>query len=113
MLKENEELELSLPNCQAEYLVLLFYELGICEQGENGIRSMSWKEIHAWLEVTKRYLSPWEIDMIRQMSKAYVDEYYQSKDKMRPQPYTDVEMTVEKRNMVADKFKEWKASLKK
>ena len=74
---------------------------------------MSWKEIHAWLEVADRQLSPWEIDMIRQMSRAYVDEYYQAKDKMRPQPFSDVEMTEEKRAIVTDKFKAWKASIKK
>ena len=113
LLQQNTELELSLPHCRAEYLVLLFYELGICEQGDNGAKVVSWKELDAWQENTQRKLSPWEVVMIRDMSRAYVNEYYAGNDKTRPAPYTDVEMTVEKRNLVADKLKAWKASLKK
>ena len=112
-MQQNTELELSLPYARAEYLVLLFYELGICEQGDNGAKVVSWKELDAWQENTQRKLSPWEVVMIRDMSRAYVNEYYAGTDKLRPAPYTDVEMTVEKRNLVADSFKAWKASLKK
>ena len=112
-MQQNTELELSLPYARAEYLVLLFYELGICEQGDNGAKVVSWKELEAWQENTQRKLSPWEVVVIRDMSKAYVNEYYAGSDKLRPAPYTDVEMNVEKRNLVADKFKSWKASLKK
>jgi hypothetical protein len=112
-MQENTELELSLPYARAEYLVLLFYELGICEQGDNGAKVVSWKELEAWQENTQRKLSPWEVITIRDMSRAYVNEYYAGSDKLRPAPYTDVEMNVEKRNLVADKFKSWKASLKK
>lgn len=112
-MQQNTELELSLPYCRAEYLVLLFYELGICEQGDNGAKAVSWKELEAWQENTARKLSPWEVVMIKDMSRAYVNEYYAASDKLRPAPYTDVEMTVEKRNLVADKFKSWKASIKK
>ena len=112
-MQENTELGLSLPHCRAEYLVLLFYELGICEQGDNGAKAVSWKEIEAWQESTQRQLSPWEVILIRSMSKAYVNEFYEGSDKLRPAPYEDVEMTSEKRDLVADKFKAWKASFKK
>lgn len=112
MLKENTELELSLPHCQAEYLVLLFYELGICEQGDNGIKAISWQEIKAWADVIGRNLSYWDINMLKQMSRAYIDEYYSAKDKMRPMPFEDVTMTEEKRTVVKDKFKAWKEAMK-
>ena len=90
-MQQNSELELSLPHCRAEYLVLLFYELGICEQGDNGARVLSWKEINAWQESMDRKISPWEIGMLRDMSKAYVSELYAATDKTRAKPYISLE----------------------
>ena len=112
-MQQNSELELSLPHCRAEYLVLLFYELGICEQGDNGAKVVSWKELDAWQENTQRKLSPWEVVMIRDMSRAYVNEYYAGNDKLRPAPYESIEMDESKRSAVAEKWKAWKAALKK
>ena len=112
-MQQNTELELSLPHCRAEYLVLLFYELGICEQGDNGAKVVSWKELEAWQESVQRKLSPWEVVMIRDMSRAYVNEYYAGNDKLRPAPYVSVEMDEAKRKIVAGQWKAMKASLKK
>lgn len=91
LLQQNTELELSLPHCRAEYLVLLFYELGICEQGDNGSKVLSWKEINAWQESMNRKLTPWEIGLLRDMSKAYVSELYAATDKYRVKPYISLE----------------------
>jgi len=71
-LQQNTELELSLPHCRAEYLVLLFYELGICEQGDNGAKVVSWKELEAWQDNTQRKLSPWEVVMIREFNSHFI-----------------------------------------
>lgn len=115
MLKQDSELELSLPKCLAEYLVLFFYELGICEQGINGITPLSWTEIESWKNSTRRDLSPWEIGVLRDMSRAYVNEYHAGTDKNRPQPYFDsseVEMTDVRRNNVASAWKAQKEAFK-
>lgn len=87
-LKEvNEELELSLPECKAESLVLLFYEAGMYENTINGVAPLSWTEIQNWLSATKRQLTVWEIDTIREMSKAYCSEYHASKSKHSAPPW--------------------------
>lgn len=89
----------------AEYLVLLFYELGICEQGANGVVAVSWKEIEAWMSSTDRQLERWEVQMLKDMSKAYVNEYYEARNKLRPEPFTKIEMTAEKRKNVQSAFR--------
>ena len=83
-----------MPKCIAEYLVLLFYEAGLCEQGINGAVTLSWKEINSWLDATKRSLSPWEVNMIRDMSKEYVSELHSASDKYRPMPFSESEETI-------------------
>lgn len=87
-MQQDSELELSLPKCLAEYLVLLFYELGICESGFNGASPITWKEIDAWQRATQRKLSPWEVTTLKDMSKAYVSEC-NSTDKHAAMPYRE------------------------
>lgn len=74
MKLKDEELELNLPQVTAEYLVLLFYEAGICGSNMNGVVPLSWSEIIAWKEATQRELDIWETSQIMAMSKAYVSE---------------------------------------
>lgn len=81
-----------MPYCRAEYLVLLFYELGICGQGANGVVPISWTEINSWLTTTDRELEPWEVTLLRDMSKAYVNEYYNGTDKFSKTPYVEDEV---------------------
>jgi hypothetical protein len=50
---------------------------------------LSWQEIESWLRLTERdYLPLWEKGMIRQLSQAYVNEYLQATDPLRPAPYS-------------------------
>lgn len=93
-MQQHSELELSLPKCLAEYLVLLFYELGICESGFNGASPLTWKEIQAWQQATQRRLTPWEVTTLKDMSKAYVSECNNT-EKNRPMPYKE-EVEVDK-----------------
>ena len=79
-----------MPKCLAEYLVLFFYEMGICSQSVNGATTITWQELDSWVRATQRKLSPWEIVTLRDMSKAYVGEYHAAcEDKMRPMPYVE------------------------
>lgn len=96
-MQQDTELELSLPKCLAEYLVLLFYELGICESGFNGASPITWKEIQAWQQATQRRLTPWEVTTLKSMSKAYVSEANNT-DKHTPMPYKE-EVIVDKVKM--------------
>lgn len=104
LLKQTPELELSLPQCLAEYLVLLFYEVGFCEQGNMGAKPLSWTEIFCWKELTQRDLNSWEITMLRDMSRAYVGSVSNT-DKYAPKPYIeDLVIDKEKQEAVIEDF---------
>ncbi len=105
MLEQDEGLELSLPKCTAEFLVLLFYELGLSGQGANGATPITWQEIEAFNRIADKRLTPWEAEMLHKMSEAYVHEVHAGTDKGRTAPYSDTDMTVVKRQSVASKFR--------
>jgi hypothetical protein len=94
-----------LPQCTAEFLVLLFYEMGLCGQGANGATPITWQEIYAWNEIADKRLTPWEANMLYEMSCAYVAEIHAGTEMGRPAPYSETDMTVERRKSVASKFR--------
>ncbi len=75
-----------MPQCQAEFLVLLFYEVGLCGQGDEGIVPLSWQEIKAFNEVTDSRMTPWEVKTLHDMSLAYVLEVRAGVDVSRQSP---------------------------
>ena len=91
LLERNHALELTLPPVQLEYLVHLFYEVGLCEQGFNGAVRLSWSEVTAWLLATGRKLNHWEVTTLIDMSNEYVRER-NSTEGFRPIPYGDVKV---------------------
>jgi hypothetical protein len=78
-----------LPQCTAEFLVLLFYDVGLCGQGANGATAISWQEIESWKRVTDQRITPWEADMLHKMSEAYVHEVHAGSERTRPMPFVE------------------------
>jgi hypothetical protein len=93
-----------LPQCQAEFLVLLFYEVGLCGQGANGVVAISWQEIESWKRLTDKRLTTWEAETIKSMSEAYVNEVQAGRDKNRPMPYADVSEIKVKQDKAMEDF---------
>jgi len=83
----------------------LFYELGLCGQGANGATTITWQEIQSWNEIADKRLTPWEANMLHEMSGAYVAEVHAATELGRPAPYSETDMTVERRKSVASKFR--------
>jgi hypothetical protein len=84
------EPELKLPECENEFLVFLFYEVGIHDIGANGIVPLTWQTIESWLNVMERDLTIFEKKTIKDMSAAYVDEYRKASDDINcPRPYIE------------------------
>jgi len=111
--KYKEGLELSLPDCEAEYLVPLFFESGMSSSDMGGMVELSWEELKAWISCTQRDFSLWEINTLKNMSKAYVNEYNQASDANRSQPYSKtLEVTQLVRDEVASSVKSLFAKLK-
>ena len=72
---EQVELEALLPKCQAEHLVLLFYESGIREVGFNGYTPLTYQSVVFWQIAQERDLELWEKQAIMDMSREYVMNY--------------------------------------
>jgi hypothetical protein len=70
--RKPEQLEQpEIPN-KAKYLLRLFVELSQGRQSGFSANPISALEIQAWLQITDRTLSNWEIQTLRAMDRAYL-----------------------------------------
>jgi len=103
---KDEGLDICLPECIAEYLVLLFYEAGMYSVGMSGILPLSWNDLNSWIQVSGRELNWFEITAIRDMSVSYCNEYSKASDRGAIAPFVEqIEMTPEKRKELNDELK--------
>ena len=80
---------LKLPDVGSSYYVVKYWQdCGSVGYGSSGIVPLSWTEIRNWREENDLQIDYRERKMIREMSKAYVNEYYAAKDPNRPAPYS-------------------------
>lgn len=79
-----------------EYLVDCLFYLGIAGHSPSGLIPISWYEINSWLSISKIKLELWELEIIRELSSIYVQQYYKSKDINCIQPWTPEIMDQEK-----------------
>lgn len=80
---------LKLPDVGSSYYVVKYWQdCGSVGYGSSGIVPLSWTEIRNWREENDLEIDYRERKMIREMSKAYVSEFYASKDPNRPAPYS-------------------------
>ena len=57
------------------YLLMPFFELGPVLATEQGLRPISWQDIHAWKQTTKSELSSWESKAMIDLSSAYIVQH--------------------------------------
>lgn len=80
---------LKLPDVGSSYYVVKYWQdCGSVGYGSSGIVPLSWTEIRNWRKENDLQIDHRERKMIREMSKAYVSEYYAAKDPYRPAPYS-------------------------
>lgn len=61
--------------------------------------------MESWNRIADKRLTPWEANMLHEMSCAYVAELHAGSELGRPAPYSETDMTVERRKAVASKFR--------
>jgi hypothetical protein len=88
----------------AEYLVSFFHSAGAATRTGMGLTPLSWMEIEAWVRCNalEDVVTPWELQVIRRLSEAYVTEYALASDPKRKMPYQPVVEEVD-REAVAQK----------
>ncbi len=72
-----------------EYLLGYWLDLGMCSSGANGYVPLGAAEIDAWTRGTGVELQPWEFGILRQMSRAYLEQLAASEKPDCPPPYGD------------------------
>ena len=55
----------------------------------NGATPITWQELYSWNEIADKRLTPWEANMLKEMSNAYVHEIHAATDARRPSPYIE------------------------
>ena len=76
------------PEGEARWLVAAAMECGLTHSNGMGISPVPWSEIQAWATVTGED-DMWVLSAVRQLSLAYIGEYYAAKDGARPSPMAD------------------------
>ena len=88
-----------------EYLITYLMDVGPAANNGMGQAPVSYSEIKAWAELTDTRLSPWDAEMIRRLSRVYVQESIRAKDPGAPAPYRDKLDTAQQRAAVVAGFK--------
>lgn len=71
-VKPEELIQPALPN-SVKYLLRLFADLSHGRQNGMGANSITCLELQAWLNLTDRKLSNWEINTLRAMDRAFIN----------------------------------------
>ena len=79
-------------------------ELGYCRSSGMGVVALDWTELASWSHLTGTYLFNWEYQALMKLSKAYVDQFYKSKDYYCMSPYISEDITQEKRDSISEAF---------
>jgi len=70
-----------------QYLLDYAFEIGPSNSGSDGPTVLTWGDIRDWSELLQIQLDMWEILVIREISKAFVAQYYMSQGSTIPSPY--------------------------
>lgn len=70
-----------------QYLLDYAFEIGPSKATANGPAVIDWSDIKAWYDLLGVDLDTWELLVIREISKAFVAQYYQSEGSTIPSPY--------------------------
>lgn len=74
-----------------QYLLDYAFEIGPSRSSGQGPLTIEWVDIKAWCELTGVILDLWELLVIREISKAFVAQYYVSEGAIVPSPYQPAE----------------------
>ena len=72
------------PPVTRRYLLDALLDMGICQSSAAGmsivLSALSAQEVNAWQQGSGQRFNPWEFQVIREASRAYVAEYYAEAD---------------------------------
>ena len=88
LLKDKNSELLNLPEVNyAEYLIDYLFEVGPSMSNGMGLCPISYQEISSWLQTTKTECNSWDVNVIRHLSKVFINQYHESIKVDCPPPY--------------------------
>ena len=70
-----------------QYLLDYAFEIGPSKSTGQGPTVIDWVDIKAWVDLNELQLDSWEVLVVREISKAFVAQYYMSEGSLVPSPY--------------------------
>jgi hypothetical protein len=89
-----------MPDCPAPYLVELLLEAGPVQSSGMGVGPVTWGELESWQRQTGLQLQPWEVRLLRDLSRAYAVQLDAAHEPDCPEPAA-LEPSAEQRADVA------------
>lgn len=74
-----------------QYLLDYAFEIGPSKSSGQGPLVIEWTDIKSWCDLTGVNLDLWELLVVREISKAFVAQYYVSDGAIVPPPFQPVE----------------------
>lgn len=70
-----------------QYLLDYAFEIGPAKSGASGPAVIDWIDVQAWANLHRLHLDSWELLVVREISKAFVAQWYMSEGSLVPSPY--------------------------
>lgn len=86
---KKDGIEVTMPECDAEYLIAYFYEVGPVTSGNMGESSLTHTELRSWMNNTGIELESWEARTMIRLSKEYLSESHKATKPHSPAPWAD------------------------
>lgn len=103
-------IDVTMPECEAMYLVGYLYEVGPAMSGGMGESPLTHTELRSWQENTGIELESWEVRAMSRLSKEYLSESSKATKPDAPAPWTDAPYVqrVDQSNQLLNYFKAMK-----
>jgi hypothetical protein len=72
-----------------EELVEWLYQVGPVTSAGMGMQPVSWQELNSWNQACGHDCTPWELEQIRMLSMAYLDQFTKAEEPSCPAPWID------------------------
>ena len=84
---KKDGIEPKMPPNPMPHLITRLVEIGLTEATGMGAAPLSWREICEWQRATNVRLDPWEAELIRSLSVAYIAESGKAESENCPPPF--------------------------
>jgi hypothetical protein len=93
---EGVEADYQLPELlEAQYLVDMAMEIGLAKSQSGNIVTVDWIDIKAWRDLTGSVLMSNEVEAVKNLSGAYVSQYYDSLESNCVSPHQTAPQNIE------------------